>query len=144
MRHFIVCGSLLLAACIAAAQDKPVAKQASTEPMEGVSGRQTYQQYCASCHGENAKGGGPAAAALKTPPPDLTTLAKQNGGKFPYEYVGGVVRFGKPVSAHGSSDMPVWDRSSILLTITRSPYGNESKIFATIWHLCNRSRAADY
>lgn len=96
MRHFIVCGSLLLAACIVAAQDK------------GVSGRQTYQQYCASCHGENAKGGGPAAAALKTPPPDLTTLAKQNGGKFPYEYVGGVVRFGKPISAHGSSDMPVW------------------------------------
>jgi hypothetical protein len=45
---------------------------------------------------------------LKTPPPDLTTLAKGNGGKFPYEYVGGVVRFGKPISAHGSSDMPVW------------------------------------
>jgi mono/diheme cytochrome c family protein len=108
MRHFIVCGSLLLAACLVAAQGKPVAKQASLEPIEGVSGRQTYQQYCASCHGENAKGGGPAAAALKTPPPDLTTLAKQNGGKFPYEYVGGVVRFGKPISAHGSSDMPVW------------------------------------
>jgi len=50
----------------------------------------------------------PAAAALKTSPPDLTTLAKQNGGEFPYEYVGGVVRFGKPISAHGSSDMPVW------------------------------------
>jgi mono/diheme cytochrome c family protein len=108
MRHIIVCSALLLVACIAAAQEKPVAKQASTEPIEGVSGRQTYQQYCASCHGENAKGGGPAAAALKTPPPDLTTLAKTHGGKFPYEYVSGVVRFGKPISAHGSSDMPVW------------------------------------
>jgi mono/diheme cytochrome c family protein len=108
MRHIIVCSALLLVACIAAAQDKPVAKKASTEPMEGVSGRQTYQQYCASCHAENAKGGGPAAAALKTPPPDLTTLAKTHGGKFPYEYMSGVVRFGKPISAHGSSDMPVW------------------------------------
>lgn len=48
------------------------------------------------------------ATALKTPPADLTQLSKQNGGKFPYEYVGGVVRFGKPISAHGSSDMPIW------------------------------------
>src|ERR1700675_4629757 len=106
MRHIIVCSALLLAACIAAAQDKPVTKQASAEPIEGVSGRQTYQQYCASCHGESAKGEGSAAAALKTPPPDLTTLAKQNGGKFPYEFVGGVVRFGKPLSPHGPAGMP--------------------------------------
>lgn len=104
----MVCGALLLAACVAAGQEKPVAKRASTEPIDGASGRQTYQQYCATCHGENAKGGGPAASALKTPPPDLTTLAKGNGGKFPYEYVGGVVRFGKPISAHGAPDMPVW------------------------------------
>lgn len=108
MRAIAVCGALLLAACVAAGQEKPAAKRASTEPIDSASGRQTYQQYCASCHGENAKGGGPAASSLKTPPPDLTTLAKGNGGKFPYEYVGGVVRFGKPVSAHGSSDMPVW------------------------------------
>ncbi len=108
MRLLIACGAFLLAACVAAGQDKAMAKKASTDPLDTSSGRQTYQQYCASCHGELAKGGGPAAAALKTPPPDLTTLAKNNGGKFPYEYVGGVVRFGKPISAHGSSDMPVW------------------------------------
>jgi len=108
MKAIMVCGALLFAACVAVGQEKAVAKKATTEPIEGASGRQTYQQYCASCHGDNAKGGGPAAAALKTPPPDLTTLAKGNGGKFPYEYVGGVVRFGKPISAHGSSDMPVW------------------------------------
>jgi mono/diheme cytochrome c family protein len=107
MRAIIFCGALLLTACVATGQDKS-AKKASTEPTDGPSGRQTYQQYCASCHEENAKGSGPAATALKTPPPDLTTLAKGNGGKFPYEYVGGVVRFGKPISAHGSSDMPIW------------------------------------
>lgn len=108
MRYTILCGALLLMSCGATAQDKTTAMKASTEPAEGASGRQTYQYYCASCHGENAKGGGPAAEALKTPPTDLTTLAKKNGGKFPYEYVGGVVRFGKPISAHGSPDMPVW------------------------------------
>ena len=108
MRFPILLGALLMAACVAAAQDKPAAQKANTEPLDAASGRQTYQQYCASCHGENAKGGGPAASALKTPPSDLTKLAKANGGKFPYEYVSGVVRFGKPISAHGSSDMPVW------------------------------------
>ncbi len=108
MRYTALCSAILLLACIATAQDKVAAKKASTEPVDAVSGRQTYQQYCASCHGENAKGGGPAASALKTPPTDLTKLAKGNGGKFPYEYVSGVVRFGKPISAHGSSDMPVW------------------------------------
>jgi mono/diheme cytochrome c family protein len=108
MRRIVIWSALLLAACSAVAQDKPIVTQTSTEPTDGPSGRQTYQQYCASCHGENAKGGGPAASALKTRPPDLTTLAKGNSGKFPYEYVGGVVRFGKPISAHGSSDMPVW------------------------------------
>jgi mono/diheme cytochrome c family protein len=99
---------LLLLACVVAAQVKPVAEKTSTEPPGAASGRQTYTQYCASCHGELAKGGGPAATALKTPPPDLTTLAKRHNGTFPYEYVAGVVRFGKPISAHGSSDMPIW------------------------------------
>ena len=100
-------GVLALFACAASAQVRPVAQKTNTEPLDAASGRQTYTQYCASCHGELAKGGGPAAA-LKMPPPDLTTLAKRHDGKFPYEYVAGIVRFGKPLSAHGSSDMPVW------------------------------------
>lgn len=108
MRHTILLGVLLLAACVAPAQDTPVAKNAGTEPPDAASGKQTYMHYCASCHGENGKGEGPAASSLKTPPPDLTTLAKRHDGKFPYEYVGGVVRFGKPISAHGSPDMPIW------------------------------------
>jgi len=103
-------GLLLLAACLAMAQTpaKTPATHAATEPPDAASGRQTYMSYCASCHGEHLKGMGPAASAMKTPPPDLTTLAKRHDGKFPYEYVGGVVRFGKPLSAHGSPDMPVW------------------------------------
>jgi mono/diheme cytochrome c family protein len=108
MRYTIFFGALLLTACAAVGQDKPVVRNIGTEPTEGPSGSRTYREYCASCHGEDAKGGGPMATTLKTPPTDLTTLAKKNGGKFPYEYVGGVVRFGKPISAHGSSDMPVW------------------------------------
>ena len=29
-------------------------------------------------------------------------------GKFPYEYVSSILRFGPGPSAHGSSDMPTW------------------------------------
>jgi mono/diheme cytochrome c family protein len=66
--------------------------------------------YCAVCHGKDAKGGGPAAAAMKLPVPDLTTLAGRNGGKFNYFAVEDIIRgTGKdPTKAHGTEDMPVW------------------------------------
>jgi len=51
---------------------------------------------------------GPAANVLRTSPPDLTTLAKRHGGKFPYDYVFDVLRFGTRFASHGSSDMPIW------------------------------------
>jgi len=35
-------------------------------------------------------------------------LAKRHGGKFPYEYVSDVLRFGTRILSHGSSDMPIW------------------------------------
>jgi len=72
------------------------------------SGDQIYKQYCAACHGTDARGHGPLAALLKTMPPDLTTLSKRHAGKFPYDYVASVIEFGSGVSAHGSSDMPTW------------------------------------
>jgi len=67
-----------------------------------------YKQYCAACHGTDGKGRGPAASSLNTRPPDLTTVAKRHDGKFPHDYVAGVLRFGPKLSAHGSTNMPVW------------------------------------
>jgi mono/diheme cytochrome c family protein len=84
------------------------ANKVQTEMPDVASGKQTYREYCASCHGEDGKGMGPAASALKTPPSDLTTLAKRHAGKFPEEYVSEILRLGLPIRAHGSSDMPVW------------------------------------
>ena len=49
--------------------------------------------------------------------PDRTTLAKRHGGKFPYDYVSSILRFGPGSSAHGSSDMPTW--GPIFQTIDR-------------------------
>ncbi len=67
-----------------------------------------YSAYCASCHGTDAKGAGPAAPAMKVRPPDLTILAKKNNGRFPGGHVYQVVKWGGSIAAHGSKEMPVW------------------------------------
>jgi mono/diheme cytochrome c family protein len=108
MRRTVLFVVLILVVCAAAAQDKPVVDKVPAPRTIAASGKQTYMQYCASCHGVDARGDGPAAFVLKTPPPDLTTLAKRHGGKFPYEYVSDVLRFGMRIVAHGSSEMPIW------------------------------------
>jgi cytochrome c553 len=72
------------------------------------SGKEMFESYCASCHGKDAKGDGPAAGALKQQPADLTTLAKRNGGKFPADQVTTILRGQAKLVAHGDQDMPVW------------------------------------
>jgi mono/diheme cytochrome c family protein len=48
-----------------------------TLPSNAVpSGKVMYKQYCAVCHGVEAKGDGPYASMLKVPPPNLTTLKR--------------------------------------------------------------------
>jgi mono/diheme cytochrome c family protein len=77
--------------------------------LPSLSGRDSFDRYCAACHGAGGRGDGPAAATLKTPPADLTTLARRNGGTFPRQQVATYVEgTGRPLPAHGSSDMPVW------------------------------------
>ena len=80
----------------------PVNKTSAT------SGKQMYANYCASCHGVNGKGDGPAAAALKMPPTDLTVLSKNNNGKFPDAHIVAVLQYGAEIPSHGSAEMPVW------------------------------------
>jgi len=77
--------------------------------MDSFRGPELYGAYCASCHGKDAKGSGPAAAALKTPPPDLTRIAIRNGGTFPFMRVQRIIS-GEDQSAtvHGTREMPVW------------------------------------
>jgi mono/diheme cytochrome c family protein len=104
----LICIGLFLCAGNATfAQDKPV-KQEQIEQRAPLSGAHMFKAYCAACHGKDAKGNGPIAAALKQPPADLTTLAKRNGGIFPNRYVQDVLRNGVKAPAHGDAEMPVW------------------------------------
>ena len=106
IRRLAPLGALFLIACVARAG--PGVDQSQLPPTYMPTGEQMYQQYCAACHGRDAKGHGPLAPLLKTPPPNLTTLAKRHLGKFPYDYVSNILEFGPGPSAHGSSDMPTW------------------------------------
>jgi mono/diheme cytochrome c family protein len=91
-----------------AQNQKPEIKHVPAPATSAASGKEMFKAYCAPCHGTSTKGDGPAAPALKVPPPDLTVLAKNNGGKFPADRVTSILRGQATVTAHGNQDMPVW------------------------------------
>jgi mono/diheme cytochrome c family protein len=75
-----------------------------------MSGRDLFEFYCAACHGRDGRGGGPVAPSLNVAPADLTGIARRNDGAFPRSQVESFVTSDqdRPLSAHGSRDMPVW------------------------------------
>lgn len=89
-------------------------KQGSAESQEqpligSIRGDNLFRAYCASCHGENAKGNGPMSVWLKVHPSDLTRISARNGGKFPLERVDRVISGEETLpSGHGARGMPVW------------------------------------
>ncbi|HEX8815060.1 MAG TPA: c-type cytochrome [Terriglobales bacterium] len=101
---------LFLAVVVAVAQDQSqmAIKSAPMKQTSAASGAEMYKAYCASCHGAEGKGNGPAASALKVPPADLTQLSKNNGGQFPNMKVMSTIEGKSDVPAHGSREMPVW------------------------------------
>jgi len=77
--------------------------------LESLTGRDTYAYYCAGCHGASAHGDGVVARSLATPVPDLTSIAQRNGGMFPRERIrAAIVNTERPITAHGTGEMPVW------------------------------------
>ena len=79
--------------------------------MGEISGADEYYRLCAVCHGEAGRGDGPMARVLKTPPPNLTLLAKNNGGHFPFLRVLAMIDGRNMIEVHGSREMPVWGES---------------------------------
>lgn len=104
----LLLGCVLVAGSLGAAAQDTTVKHVPAKATSAASGKQMYTSYCAACHGSDGKGGGPAASALKVPPPDLTALSKNNHGKFPTYHVASVLGGESTPTAHGSKDMPVW------------------------------------
>lgn len=78
---------------------------ASAEDMDV--GKTTYEQYCATCHGVDATGGGPLTEIMTTSVPDLTMMAAGNDGQFPMLDVIHVIDGRTGLRAHGGP-MPVY------------------------------------
>lgn len=110
MKHTVALGCFLtLGAAFASAGQRTSQGAPPALIIESITGQDSFTFYCAPCHGRSGRGDGPVAAALKTAPPDLTALARRNGGTFPradvLSFVTGTTR---TLPAHGPSDMPVW------------------------------------
>ncbi len=72
-------------------------------------GKMAYLSGCAQCHGVDGKGDGPKSSELKTKPPDLTVLAKNNSGVLPVQSTYEIIDGRKSIPADGTRrEMPIW------------------------------------
>ena len=106
--NYVIATVFVVTAISAGQETKTTVKRTAAPATSPASGKQMFMSYCASCHGKDAKGDGPAAAALKQAPANLTTLAKENGGKYPSDKVASILRGQAKLTAHGDQEMPVW------------------------------------
>jgi len=116
---------ILLVSCCFAQQNGQAGKvqviNASITNVAPTNGKLMFETYCASCHGANGGGSGPAAAAMKTTPTNLTTLARMNNGEYPTLHVMQTIRGDATYPAHGSKDMPVWGTAFRALQFDKDP-----------------------
>jgi mono/diheme cytochrome c family protein len=121
-----------------------LAGAASGQAAQDALGRQEYMLNCAQCHGIDGTGDGVIAGFLNVAPPDLTVIARENGGELPFEILYGIISGGTATGPHGTREMPAWgDRFSVealqLLGFRLSPEERaeyvESRILALIAHI---------
>ena len=75
----------------------------------GPTGKQDFDQNCASCHGKDGKGHGEALYVIPgIKPPDLTELSKNHGGECPADRVYKSIDGREGIPAHTRFDMPFW------------------------------------
>lgn len=71
-------------------------------------GKNQYEAHCRICHGVGGKGDGPAGRVLDLNPRDLTQMAKNNGGEFPWDAVLQIIDGRSDVEGHLREGRPVW------------------------------------
>ncbi len=110
MRTSIALASALAALCGAAAAASAQTSAQTSEQKLAAAGREEYLQYCASCHGPDARGAGPLAGDLRVAPADLTHISTRHGGVFPEPMIAEIIDGRRVMRGHGPANMPVWGR----------------------------------
>ena len=123
-------GALFLAGLVVAAGVSARADTKAPDAQTLGAGRALFLEHCASCHGADAKGGGPVAASLKGPVADLTRLPQKDGA-FDEARVRTSIDGTQAVTAHGTREMPVWGK----VLAKTGPKRGEGWAQADIWTL---------
>lgn len=93
-------------------------------------GKLEYEAACAVCHGPAGKGDGYMKSQLVDRVPDLTVLARNNHGVFPFDRVYQIIDGRQEIKAHGPRQMPIWGRAfslqSSIFFQNYPPYDAES------------------
>ncbi len=102
------CLFLMLNVIVPARTGANTQASSATSQLHSVEGVDLYRLHCATCHGKDGKGNGPVAFAMRVKVPDLTVLAKMNGGTFPAARMRKIILCEVVNESHGSREMPVW------------------------------------
>ena len=97
-----------VAAVLCVAADGEGFPPSSPSPEDVEAGRQLFRVYCVGCHGVTARGDGPAAERLGTPPADLTHIARDDDGAFPRERIHRAIEGIEETPGHEPREMPLW------------------------------------
>jgi mono/diheme cytochrome c family protein len=108
MPQTLLIALLSVGVCATANAQQKTIREVPARMTNSIEGVDLYREYCAVCHGVSGKGDGPAAAATKKHPTDLTQLARKNSGKFPTLAVQTSIRGNNSIVEHGTGEMPVW------------------------------------
>lgn len=111
MRPRLILTLLFLLPVVCVAQGQKVSNDQYQDrslriPIEGA---KIFQSQCATCHGADGRGPGPASPALKHAVLNLTLISERNGGKFPAQRVKEFIEGkGSGPSGRSEREMPVW------------------------------------
>jgi mono/diheme cytochrome c family protein len=104
--RFLLSFSIAFLATLLLSRPAPIATAQEMEVIAG--GELEYQNYCAVCHGIDARGTGIMSKYLTVRPSNLTQLAKTNKDQFPFWQVYRTIDGREEVRGHGTREMPVW------------------------------------
>jgi hypothetical protein len=99
-------------------------------------GSEEFQVSCAVCHGPDGRGDGSMARHLTVKPSDLTQLARNNDGRFPFLEVFQMIDGRQEIAVHGTRAMPIWgDRYKVEAAVKYGPYNTETVVRGRILEL---------